>query len=126
MLNERTGKELEQFQMRNNKLVQESEHHSVMFQGVVQDLQKKTAELKVSTRKCMHPIRYVVCSESNASYLFPWKLQEIQRAQQQYLIEQILSYKTLFFIIVKNYLCIFASDEQKLMCLSCKYLHQWR
>ena len=24
---------------------------------------------------------YISCSESNASYLFPWKLQQIQRAQ---------------------------------------------
>jgi hypothetical protein len=39
-------------------------------------------------------------SESNISYLFPWKLQYIQRAQLHYLIEQILSYETLFFDIV--------------------------
>jgi len=36
------------------------------------------------------------CSENNASYLFPWKLQQIERAQLHYLIEQILSCKTLF------------------------------
>lgn len=55
-MNERTGKELEQFQMRNNKLMQESEQHSVMLEEVMQDIQKKTAELKVSTRRCMHPV----------------------------------------------------------------------
>uniref|UniRef100_A0A8C2YGU7 Cilia and flagella associated protein 58 n=4 Tax=Coturnix japonica TaxID=93934 RepID=A0A8C2YGU7_COTJA len=51
MLNEKTGKELEQFQMRNTKLMQESEQHSVMFQGVMQDLHKKTAELKVKNNE---------------------------------------------------------------------------
>ena len=40
------------------------------------------------------------CSESNVFYLFLWKLQQIQWAQSHYLIEQILSYKTLFFNIV--------------------------
>jgi len=43
---------------------------------------------------------YVGLSISNASYLFPWKQPQIQRAQYHYLIEQILSYKTLFFNIV--------------------------
>ncbi|PKU28911.1 hypothetical protein llap_20785 [Limosa lapponica baueri] len=46
ILNEKAGKELEQFQMRNNKLMQESEQHSVMFEEVMQDIQQKTAELK--------------------------------------------------------------------------------
>lgn len=55
-MNERAGKELEQCQMRNNKLMQESEQHSVMFEEVMQDIQQKTAELKVSTRRCMHLI----------------------------------------------------------------------
>ena len=41
----------------------------------------------------------VDCSESNISYLFLWKLQQIQRAQWQFLTEQILSYKILFFNI---------------------------
>jgi len=40
----------------------------------------------------------VGCSESNAFYLFPWKLQ--QRAQLQYLMEQIFTYKTLFFNLI--------------------------
>ena len=39
---------------------------------------------------------YAACSEINASHLFPWKLQQTKRAQQRYLIKQILSYKTLF------------------------------
>ena len=40
------------------------------------------------------------CSESNASFLFLWKWQQIQRAQYHYVIGQILSYKTLFFNVV--------------------------
>ena len=40
---------------------------------------------------------YVGHSESDASYLFPWKLQQIPEAQEHHFIEQILSYKTLFF-----------------------------
>ena len=39
---------------------------------------------------------YEDCLESNACWLFLWKLQQLQRAQY-YLIEQILSYKALFF-----------------------------
>ena len=39
---------------------------------------------------------YVGHFVSNAFYLFPWKLQLIQRAQQYYLIEQILRDKTTF------------------------------
>ena len=37
------------------------------------------------------------CSESNASYLFPQKLQQLQRAQQHCLIEHIHSYTMKFF-----------------------------
>ena len=40
---------------------------------------------------------YVGCSKSNASYLFPRKLQQTRRAQKHCLIEQILSCKTQFF-----------------------------
>jgi len=43
---------------------------------------------------------YLVCSKSNASYLFPCKLPQIQRVQNHYLTVHILSYKTLFFNIV--------------------------
>jgi len=43
---------------------------------------------------------YVGHPKSNASYFFPWKLQKLQRAQLHYLIEQILTYKTLLFNIV--------------------------
>jgi len=39
---------------------------------------------------------YIGLSKSTASYLFLWKLQQVQKAQH-YLIEQILNYKTLFF-----------------------------
>jgi len=39
-------------------------------------------------------------SESDTSYLLLWNLQQIQRAQYHYLIEEILSYKTLSFSIV--------------------------
>ena len=53
-----------------------------------------------SLAKLYTSFTYMVRSEINASYLFPWKLQQIQRAQWLYLIEQILSYKTLFFNIV--------------------------
>jgi len=42
---------------------------------------------------------YVDCSESNNSYSFPRKLQQIQRAQQHYTIEQILSYRHYFLTI---------------------------
>jgi len=47
---------------------------------------------------CIH--RHVDHSNSNASYLFPMELQQIQRAQWHYLIEHILSYKMLFFNVV--------------------------
>lgn len=39
---------------------------------------------------------YVDYSESNASYLFPRKLQQIQRVQKHYLIEQIQLQTTTF------------------------------
>ena len=42
----------------------------------------------------------VCCSGSNASYLFPWELQQIKRAGQHYLIKKITIYKILFFNIV--------------------------
>ncbi|KAK2535934.1 Cfap58 [Columba livia] len=47
ILNEKASKELEQLQMRNTKLMQESEQHSVVFEEVMQDIQHKTAELKI-------------------------------------------------------------------------------
>ena len=68
---------------------------------------------------------YMGCSESNASYLFPWKLQQMQRTQEHYLIEQILSYRTLFFNTVST-ISSAISPEQELACHSCKNLHQWR
>ena len=57
--------------------------------------------------KAQLSIKYVGCFESNASYLFPWKLQQILRAQKHCLIEKILSYKTLFFNIVTTIGCAF-------------------
>jgi len=61
---------------------------------------------------------YVDCSENNACYLFLWKLQQILRAQKCCLIEQILSYKILFFNITNGrwWLCIFTSEEQEPSC----------
>jgi len=47
---------------------------------------------------CVYIHKWV--ARSNASYLFPSKLQQIKRAQKNYLIKQILSYKTLFFNVV--------------------------
>lgn len=38
-------------------------------------------------------------SKRNGLYLFPWNLQQMQRAQEHCLTEQILSNKTLFFNI---------------------------
>ena len=46
-------------------------------------------------------------SKNNTSYLFPWKLQQILRAQKHCLIEKILSYKTLFFNVVTTIGCAF-------------------
>ena len=43
--------------------------------------------------------KYIGQSESYASYLFPQKLKQIQRTQQHYLIEHILSHKTLVFSV---------------------------
>ena len=40
--------------------------------------------------------KYIGRSESSACYLFAWKLQQILRAQEHYLIEQMLSYITVF------------------------------
>ena len=70
----------------------------------------------------------------NASHLFAWKVQQIQRAQQRYLIEQILSYKTLFFNIVNAISYIFSlvtgicmpylwksTVAQMIHCLCCYY-----
>ena len=45
-------------------------------------------------------IIFIGCSESNASYLFPWELQQIQGTKVRYLMERFLSYKMLFFNIV--------------------------
>ena len=56
---------------------------------------------------------YVGCCGSNASYLSPWKLQQIERAQELYLIEQILRYKSLFFNIVTTISYVFPPEMNK-------------
>lgn len=38
---------------------------------------------------------YIACSGGNVFYLFPWKLQ-VQDAQEHYLTENTLSYRTIF------------------------------
>ena len=58
---------------------------------------------------------YVGCSISNASYLFPCKLHQLQRAQYYYLIQWIFSFKSLLFAFI-HYLCVFTSDEQEPAC----------
>ncbi|XP_069719950.1 cilia- and flagella-associated protein 58 [Phaenicophaeus curvirostris] len=45
-LNEKVGKELEQCQTKNSKLMREKEQHNVMLDEMVQNIQRKTAELK--------------------------------------------------------------------------------
>ena len=47
------------------------------------------------------------------SYLLPWKLQKIKWAQQFCLIEQIHSYKTIFFDIFTTISYVFASAMNK-------------
>ncbi|NXB34441.1 CFA58 protein, partial [Eulacestoma nigropectus] len=46
ILNENTGKELEQLKMKNQKLTQESEQQSAMIDDVMRDIGQKTAQLK--------------------------------------------------------------------------------
>jgi len=58
-MNERAGKELEQLQMRNNKLMQENEQQNVVLEELMQNIQQKTTELKVSTRRGMRPISHI-------------------------------------------------------------------
>ena len=84
--------------------------------------------------------KYVGLSESNTSYLYPWKLQQIQKAQECYLIEEILRYETLFFNIDTTISYTFSSAVnrslhvvliktcmaiQNMACLSCHCLHCW-
>ena len=49
---------------------------------------------------CLFPWEHLGCSESNASYLLPQKLQQIQIALLFHLLEQIHSYRTSFVITV--------------------------
>ena len=63
---------------------------------------------------CDHCIpSYIGRSKCNASYLVPQKLQLIQRVQWHYLIELILSYKTLFFNIFTTISYAFLSAMNK-------------
>jgi len=57
------------------------------------------------------PCKYMGYSKSNASCLSPWKWQQILRAQEYYLIEKILSYKTIFFNIVTIISYILLPDQ---------------
>ena len=69
--------------------------------------QSYTAERKSS-------LQYkVIVHNSIWKNLFPWKLQQIQRAQERYLIEQILSYKMLFFNIVTTISYAFLLEMNK-------------
>jgi len=52
-------------------------------------------------------------SVSNASCLFSWKLQQTQRAEQCYLLEQILIYKAIFFNAVTAISCTFSPARNK-------------
>jgi hypothetical protein len=63
-------------------------------------------------------------SKNDASYLFPWKLQQIKGAQKHRWIEQVISYKTLSFYSHHHWLCIFSSDEPESACCTHKNLHQ--
>ena len=61
------------------------------------------------------PIKmHVYCPESNASYAFLWK--HIQRAQQNHLIEQILSHRSLFLNIVTTISYPFSPVMNKSAC----------
>jgi len=63
-------------------------------------------------------------SKSNASYVFPLMQQQIQRAQQHSLTEQILSYITLFLTQSPPLaMHFFASNEQVPACCAHKNLH---
>ena len=56
---------------------------------------------------------YIVRFESNTSYLLLWKIQQIQRASQCYLVECVLSYKMLFFNLVTTVSSAFPSAINK-------------
>jgi len=56
---------------------------------------------------------YVGYSKRNASYLFPWNLLQIQRAQSHYLIKQNLRYRTLFFSIANTIRYVFLPSTNK-------------
>ena len=67
-------------------------------------------------------------SDTNASYLFPWKWQQIQRAEKHSWIEKILSYKTLFFNVVTaiSYAFLPVMYKNKHVMLVKIYITHWR
>ena len=83
-------------------------HLSCIRYGGCKVQNRTLRNVTIPTRKeCKNPRtegmimqRYVGCSESNTSYLFPEKQQNTGRAEWLHLIEQILSYKIPFFTIV--------------------------
>lgn len=66
---------------------------------------------------------YIARSESNASYLFPWK-QKTQRTQHRCFTHQILSYKTRFFNTATTVSCAFSAAT--ISSLHGNNLHQRR
>lgn len=54
-MNEKAGNELEEMKMKYQKLAEESEQQSAMIDEVVKDIGQKTAQLKVSSRRCILP-----------------------------------------------------------------------
>jgi len=68
---------------------------------------------------------YVDCSKSNASYLFPWKLQQIDHNNT--VSESMFSATNHYFSTVATIIsAFFCSNEQETACLTCKYLHRQR
>ena len=61
------------------------------------------------------------CSESNASHLFSWELEQMQRAQLCYLIEQIVCCKTVFFNVVTTISSAFFCRQRIRACMPRSY-----
>jgi len=81
---------------------------------------------RCSNRKTI--TKYVGCSESKASYLFPWKLQQLQRARWHKLFDRANSQlqNTVFQHSRHHEQCIFPRDEREPTCHSCTDLQQWK
>ena len=70
--------------------------------------------MSAETQACPIKIKiFTGCSVSNAFSLFPWKLQQLQRAQQHSSIGQILSCKKFFFSAVTAISYAFLSAMNK-------------